>query len=204
MSERSGTEITQAVQNPALKRLSFTLLYRFLLYVCSHYSYMWISTAISWFICIFSCFRCFFFQAKRPLKSEVGAGSGPSPHSTFTLKPEPQEVVLRSILSGQTNYSPFEKCTFLSSPTFPSSPALPPRLLLHMNCFRSSREEQWRRRSALLPALSQHELRSDSSRAAAAAVAQAPKFLELFSCGVPWRLVVFLPKVSPQRFCGIS
>lgn len=58
-------------------------------------------------------------------KVRSGAGSGPSPHSTFTLKPEPQEVVLRSILSGQTNYSPFEKCTFLSSPTFPSSACTP-------------------------------------------------------------------------------
>lgn len=37
---------------------------------------------------------------------------------SHTLKPEPQEVVLRSILSGQTNYSPFEKCTFSSFPIF--------------------------------------------------------------------------------------
>lgn len=44
---------------------------------------------------------------------------------SHTLKPELQEVVLRSIMSGQTNYSPFEKCTFFSSPIFSSSPSPP-------------------------------------------------------------------------------
>lgn len=103
-----------------------------------------------------------------------------------TLKPEPQEVVLRSILSGQTNYSPFEKCTFFSTLIFSSSPLFPACLLLCFYCFHcgSSREEQSRRQKALLPALSQNELHSDSKRAAAA-VAQAPKFREIFSCGVP-------------------
>lgn len=127
----------------------------------------------------------------RPLKSGVGAGSGPSPHSTFTLthrlKPELQEVVLRSITSGNTNYSPFEKCTFFPHLPYISPPSpLPSCRLLSIYCFHfgSPGGMQSGRQKALLPALSQNELRSDSKRAAAA-VAQAPKFREIFSCGVP-------------------
>lgn len=54
------------------------------------------------------------------------------PQHTHTLKPEPQEVVLCSISSGQTNYSPFEKCTFFTPflCTFPPPPPHPPCLLL--------------------------------------------------------------------------
>lgn len=175
-------------------------------------------TSVNWFIFVFYvlllffCFHCIFFpslpQIQGPQNQELVQEVDPPPiahlHS-HTLKPEPQEVVLRSIISGQTNYSPFEKCTFFSSPIFFPPPPLPPCRLLSIYCFhfRSSREEQSRRQKALLPALSQNELHSGSKRAAAA-VAQAPKFREIFSCGVPWRLVVFLPTVSPQRFCGIS
>lgn len=144
----------------------------------------------------------------RPPNQEFLQEVDPPPRAHLhsdTLKPEPQEVVLRSILSEQTNYSPFEKCTFFSSPIFSSSPLLPACRLLSIYCFlfRSSREAQSRRQKALLPVLSQNGLHSDSKRAAAV-VAQAPKFREIFSCGVPSRPVVFLPTVSPQRFCGIS
>lgn len=76
--------------------------------------------------------------SKAPQK--YGTGSGPSPNSTFTLthtvKPELQEVVLHSILSGQTNYSPFWKMHLSSSSIYFSSPPLhQPCLLLLIYCF---------------------------------------------------------------------
>lgn len=63
-------------------------------------------------------------------------------------------------------------------------------------------------RKGSLPALSQNELHSGAKRAAAA-VAQptphAPKIPgKYFSCGVPSRLAVFLPTVSPPRCCRVS
>lgn len=130
------------------------------------------------------------------------------PQHTHTLKPEPQEVVLCSISSGQTNYSPFEKCTFFYSlPMYVSSSTSAPSLSSPrpIYCFpsKSSREARSGRQKGSLPALSQNELHSEPKRAAAV-VAQAPKFREIFSCGVPSRLVVFLPTVSPQRFCRVS
>lgn len=106
------------------------------------------------------------------------------------LKPEPQEVALRSILSGQTNYSPFEKMHL-----FPLSYIYPPpssallSLLVFFSSFIVFISDPLERNSegdkkALLPALSQNELHSDS-KGAAAAVTQPPKFREIFSCGVP-------------------
>lgn len=71
---------------------------------------------------------------------------GPPPiahlHS-HTVKPEPQEVVLLSILSGQTNYSPFLKKRHLSSsPIYLSSPPRHPAcLLLVIYCFPFSSPE---------------------------------------------------------------
>lgn len=134
---------------------------------------------------------------------------GPPPIShlhSHTVKPEPQEVVLHSILSGQTNYSPFWKMHLSFSPMYFPSPSAPclssSRHLLFS--LRFSRENGHADpRTAGLPVLSQAELRSDPKWAAVVA-AQAPKFREIFSCGVPSRPVVFLPTLSPERFCGIS
>lgn len=71
--------------------------------------------------------KCCIFMAVRPPKSRVGEGSRDPPPIAHlrTLKPELQEVVLLSIMSGQTNYSPFEKCTFFSPLILSSSPCTP-------------------------------------------------------------------------------
>lgn len=75
-----------------------------------------------------SCFTASSFQlchnSKGPKNQELVQEVDPPPTAhlhSHTVKPEPQEVVLRSIMSGQINYSPSEKCTFFSSPIFPSS-----------------------------------------------------------------------------------
>lgn len=74
--------------------------------------------------CLYFIFSLSLPQIRGPQNQELVQEVDPPPiahlHS-HALKPEPQEVVLRSIMSGQINYSPFEKCTFLSSPIFPSS-----------------------------------------------------------------------------------
>lgn len=123
----------------------------------------------------------------------------PAAHSR-RLKPEPQEVVLRSILSGQTNYSPFDKrallfiCFFIRTPflyEFPCPP-LPSRPIC---CFDSGSSGGRDRKAPYLRYL-QSELHSGAKRAAAA-VAQTPppkkkKFREIFllrcslkTCGIP-------------------
>lgn len=146
--------------------------------------------------------------SKAPQK--YGTGSGPSPNSTFTLthtvKPELQEVVLHSILSGQTNYSPFWKMHLSSSSIYFSSPPLhQPCLLLLIYCFPCGSPERNGHRDGELGYLCYLRLsRHSGPKWAAVVAAQAPKFREIFSCGVPSRPVVFLPTVSPKRFCGIS
>lgn len=81
----------------------------------------------------FKCWKGLFFQSLssfatnlKPLKNtaqEVGPPPVAHLHS-HTVKPELQERVLHSILSGQTNYSPFWKMHLSSSSMEFSSPAL--------------------------------------------------------------------------------
>lgn len=132
------------------------------------------------------------------------------------LKPEPQEVVLRSILSGQTNYSPFDKRAlfiyfFFVLPSYMSFLApLPHRPRPHRRLLASFivliLAPLGQRQKGSLPALSQTESHSEAKRAAAA-VAQPPppqNSGKYSSCGVPSRLVVFLPTVSPPPCCRVS
>lgn len=161
----------------------------------NHYSYTNLSrhnTLMNFYIFLSPAFTSFQVCHKcKELVQEVDPPPIAHLHS-HTLKPEPQEVVLRSIMSGQINYSPFEKCTFFSSPLVPSFPSTvfilgPPE--------RNSQGDK-----KLLPALSQTDLRSDSTWDVAAVVTQAPKFQEIFSCVVPWRLAVSCPQYPHNAF----
>lgn len=62
-------------------------------------------------------------------------GPPPAHLRSRRVKPEPQEVVLHSILSRQTNYSPLKKAPFLLSSIFPSPALHPACLLLVIYCF---------------------------------------------------------------------